>query len=135
MRAEPYRLCRSWRHLTVRDERIGEWAGPDLPEWRVTVVRPPTAPAFPASLDGLDDGALVEACRQGRRDAFDLLVRRHQRTIYQVRYRFVGNHADASDLSQDVFLRAWRGLAGFKRESSVATWLHRIAVNTCLNRL
>jgi RNA polymerase sigma-70 factor (ECF subfamily) len=89
----------------------------------------------PASLDGLDDGALVAACRDGRRDAFDLLVRRHQRAVYQLCYRFVGNHADASDLAQDAFLRAWRGLAGFKRESSVSTWLYRIAVNTCLNRL
>jgi len=99
------------------------------------VIRPPVSSDVPAPLDGLDDGALVMACREGRRDAFDLLVRRHQRAVYQVCYRFVGNHADASDLTQDAFLRAWRGLAGFKRESSVRTWLYRIAVNTCLNRL
>jgi RNA polymerase sigma-70 factor (ECF subfamily) len=101
----------------------------------VRVIRPPAASDAPAPLDGLDDGALVAACLEGRRDAFDLLVRRHQRSVYQVCYRFVGNHADASDLAQDAFLRAWRGLAGFKRESSVGTWLYRIAVNTCLNRL
>jgi len=101
----------------------------------VRVIRPPAASDAPAPLDGLDDGALVAACLEGRRDAFDLLVRRHQRAVYQVCYRFVGNHADASDLAQDAFLRAWRGLAGFKRESSVGTWLYRIAVNTCLNRL
>jgi RNA polymerase sigma-70 factor (ECF subfamily) len=99
------------------------------------VIRPPATSDAPAPLDGLDDGALVAACLEGRRDAFDLLVRRHQRAVYQVCYRFVGNHADASDLAQDAFLRAWRGLAGFKRESSVGTWLYRIAVNTCLNRL
>jgi RNA polymerase sigma-70 factor (ECF subfamily) len=121
--------------LTVRDGRIGGWTGGDAPEWRVRVIRPPASSDVPAALDGLDDGALVAACREGRRDAFDLLVRRHQRAVYQVCYRFVGNHADANDLVQDAFLRAWRGLAGFKRESSVGTWLYRIAVNTCLNRL
>jgi RNA polymerase sigma-70 factor (ECF subfamily) len=121
--------------LTVRDGRIGGWTGDDVPEWRVRVIRPPASSHVPTPLDGLDDGALVAACREGRRDAFDLLVRRHQRAIYQICYRFVGNHADASDLAQDAFLRAWRGLAGFKRESSVGTWLYRIAVNTCLNRL
>jgi RNA polymerase sigma-70 factor, ECF subfamily len=121
--------------LTVRDGRIGGWTGGDAPEWRVRVIRPPASSEVPAPLDGLDDGALVAACVEGRRDAFDLLVRRHQRAVYQVCYRFVGNHADASDLAQDAFLRAWRGLAGFKRESSVGTWLYRIAVNTCLNRL
>jgi RNA polymerase sigma-70 factor (ECF subfamily) len=121
--------------LTVRDGRIGGWTGGDAPEWRVRVIRPPVSSDVPAPLDGLDDGALVAACREGRRDAFDLLVRRHQRAVYQLCYRFVGNHADASDLAQDAFLRAWRGLAGFKRESSVGTWLYRIAVNTCLNRL
>jgi RNA polymerase sigma-70 factor (ECF subfamily) len=99
------------------------------------VTRPPVSSDVPAPLNGLDDGALVAACREGRRDAFDLLVRRHQRAVYHVCYRFVGNHADASDLAQDSFLRAWRGLAGFKRESSAGTWLYRIAVNTCLNRL
>jgi RNA polymerase sigma-70 factor (ECF subfamily) len=47
----------------------------------------------------------------------------------------MGNHEDASDLSQEVFLRAFRGLRNFKGGSTLGTWLHRIAVNTCLNRL
>src|SRR5439155_21182384 len=50
-------------------------------------------------------------------------------------YRFVGNHEDASDLSQDVFLRAYRGLRSFRGQSSLATWLYRIGVNVCLNRV
>jgi RNA polymerase sigma-70 factor (ECF subfamily) len=61
-------------------------------------------------------------------------VQRHQRQIYLLCYRFVGNHEDASDLAQDVFVRAYRGLRGFKGESALATWLYRIAVNVCLNR-
>jgi RNA polymerase sigma-70 factor (ECF subfamily) len=55
--------------------------------------------------------------------------------VYQVCYRFVGNHEDASDLTQDVFLRAYRGLAKFRGQSAVSTWLYRIAVNVCLNRV
>ncbi|HJZ75441.1 MAG TPA: RNA polymerase sigma factor [Vicinamibacterales bacterium] len=83
----------------------------------------------------LDERALVEACLANEAGAFDLVVERHRRAIYQLCYRFVGNHEDASDLTQDVFLRAYRGLRAFRGQSSIATWLHRIAVNVCLNRV
>lgn len=86
-------------------------------------------------LGALDDRALVDACRAGRHEAFDLLVVRHRRSIYHLCYRFVANHADATDLTQDVFLRAFRALDGFKGEASVATWLYRIAVNLSLNKV
>jgi RNA polymerase sigma-70 factor, ECF subfamily len=86
-------------------------------------------------LDALDDRALVDACRAGRREAFDCLVLRHRQSIYRLCYRFVASHADATDLTQDVFLRAFRALGGFKGESSVATWLYRIAVNLSLNKV
>src|SRR5712692_80973 len=87
------------------------------------------------SLDSLDERALVDACLGGRREAFDVIVERHRRSVYQLCYRFVGNHEDASDLSQDVFLRAFRGLRNFRGQSSLATWLYRIGVNVCLNRV
>jgi RNA polymerase sigma-70 factor (ECF subfamily) len=83
----------------------------------------------------LDERALVEACLANRPGAFDLVVERHRRSVYQLCYRFVGSHEDASDLSQDVFLRAYRGLRSFRGQSSIATWLYRIGVNVCLNRL
>jgi RNA polymerase sigma-70 factor, ECF subfamily len=86
-------------------------------------------------LAGLDEPQLVAACLAGRPGAFDLIVERHRRSVYQVCYRFVGNHEDASDLSQDVFLRAYRGLKSFRGGSSLATWLYRISVNVCLNRV
>ena len=92
------------------------------------------APADVAFGD-LDETALVEACLAGRLQAFDVIVERHRRTVYQLCYRFVSNHEDASDLSQDVFLRAYRGLRGFRGGSSLATWLYRIGVNVCLNRV
>ena len=86
-------------------------------------------------LSALDERALVEACLANRPGAFDLIVERHRRSVYQLCYRFVGNHEDASDLSQDVFLRAYRGLRNFRGHSSLATWLYRIGVNVCLNRV
>ena len=86
-------------------------------------------------LDGLDEQALVEACLAGRRDAFDLIVERHRRAVYHLCYRFVGNHEDASDLTQDAFVRAYRGLRNFRGQSSLGTWLYRIGVNVCLNRV
>ena len=55
--------------------------------------------------------------------------------MYQLCYRFVGNHEDASDLSQDVFVRAYKGLHRFRGQSSLGTWLYRIGVNVCLNRV
>jgi RNA polymerase sigma-70 factor, ECF subfamily len=87
------------------------------------------------SLERLDEAALVDACLAGTPGAFDLIVERNRRPIYQLCYRFVGNHEDASDLSQDVFLRAYRGLRRFRGQSSLATWLYRIGVNVCLNRV
>jgi RNA polymerase sigma-70 factor (ECF subfamily) len=52
--------------------------------------------------------------------------------VYRTCYRVVGNHADAADLTQEVFLRAYRGLPRFRRDASFSTWLYRIAVNTAL---
>jgi len=86
-------------------------------------------------LADLDERALVEACVAGHPGAFDLIVERHRRSVYQLCYRFVSNHEDASDLSQDVFLRAYRGLRRFRGQSSLSTWLYRIGVNVCLSRV
>jgi RNA polymerase sigma-70 factor (ECF subfamily) len=87
------------------------------------------------SLAELSEAQLVSACLNGSPGAFDLVVERHRRSIYQLCYRFVANHEDASDLSQEVFLRAYRGLRAFKGNSSLSTWLYRIAVNVCLSRV
>jgi RNA polymerase sigma-70 factor (ECF subfamily) len=108
------------------------------PAWDLRMTRPESrieATASPADLDGADDRSLVAAFLGGRPEAFDVIVRRHQRTVYQLCYRFVGNHEDASDLAQDVFVRAFRGLRHFKGGSALTTWLYRVGVNTCLNRL
>ena len=111
------------------------WAG-RTPDWTVTVSDPRQATGVPAEMfRSADDRALVEACLDGRREAFDVIVERHQRQVYHLCYRFVGNHEDASDLAQDAFVRAWRGLKNFRGQSALSTWLYRIAVNVCLNRV
>jgi RNA polymerase sigma-70 factor, ECF subfamily len=109
--------------------------GDSLPLRPASVDRAETMNAADAPLAHLDEPALVEACLANRPGAFDLIVERHRRPVYQLCYRFVGNHEDASDLSQDVFLRAYRGLKNFRGQSSLATWLYRIGVNVCLNRV
>lgn len=80
-----------------------------------------------------EDREAIEACQRGDREAFDRLVERYQRDVYRLCYRYVNNHHDASDLAQDAFLKAYRAIGRFRGESAFATWLYRIAVNTCLN--
>lgn len=86
-------------------------------------------------LADLEDRALVDRCLAGRTEAFDVIVERHQRSIYRLCYRFTGRHEDAADLAQDVFLRAFRGLRSFRGDASLSTWLYRVGVNVCLNRV
>lgn len=110
-----------------------QWTGEGVTD--VTVRERESGPADTLDMAEFSEAELVAACLEGRRGAFDLIVERHRRPVYQICYRFMGNHEDASDLSQEVFLRAFRGLKNFKGGSTLGTWLHRIAVNTCLNRL
>lgn len=97
-----------------------------------TVTLEPTPIAAPRDADF----ALVRAASGGDVGAFEALYRQHQRRIYAVLWRLCGGHrARAEDLTQDVFLRAWRALPSFRFESAFSTWLHRLAVNTGLMEL
>ena len=111
-------------------------AGGMRPDWTLTVVASTEDEAGrERPLAELDDRDLVAACLAGRVEAFDLIVERHQRTVYQLCARFARRHEDAADLAQDVFLRAYRGLRRFRGDSSLATWLYRIGINVCLNHV
>lgn len=83
----------------------------------------------------LSDAGLVDDSLRGDASAFDELVRRYKDRVYNVVYRYVGNHEDALDLSQEVFVRAYRGLKDFRRDSTWYTWLFRIAANVARNRV
>jgi RNA polymerase sigma-70 factor (ECF subfamily) len=76
---------------------------------------------------------LIARAKQGDVDAFCLLVSSHRRSLYSLALRLCGNHHDAEDLSQEVFLNAYRALDRFRGDSSFHTWLRRITVNSFLN--
>lgn len=79
------------------------------------------------------DSELVQHARGGDDEAFRLLVERHSRAIYRAAARVTGNAADADDVVQETFLRAYRSLGKFDSRAAFATWLHRIAVNCALD--
>ncbi|MCL6611346.1 MAG: sigma-70 family RNA polymerase sigma factor [Peptococcaceae bacterium] len=83
----------------------------------------------------LDDSLLVERSRDGDLDAFEELVKRYESKVYTITFRFTGNHADASDLAQDAFIRAYQALRSFRGDASFATWLFTIASNVCRDEL
>jgi RNA polymerase sigma-70 factor (ECF subfamily) len=87
--------------------------------------------------DEADDEAAadLDRARRGDREAFGRLVRRHQRRVYATAMHLLGSHSEADDATQEVFVRAYRGLAGFDGRADLFTWLYRITVNTALNAL
>jgi RNA polymerase sigma-70 factor (ECF subfamily) len=81
------------------------------------------------------DLELIEEFRSGNHEGFNEIVRRYQERIYWTARRVMGSHEDADDITQEVFIRAFKGLAAFRGESSVFTWLYRITTNLSLNAL
>ena len=82
-----------------------------------------------------DDALLVEAFQKGDKRAFDQLVIRHRERIFNLCCRFLGDYEEANDSAQDAFVKAYDSLNAFRLESAFSTWLYRIAVNTCKNKL
>lgn len=81
------------------------------------------------------DFELIDRFLRGDGTAFDELVQRRQREVYNLAYRMTRNAEDARDVSQEAFLQVYRNLNRFDRRSSLSTWLYRIVVNLCLNHL
>jgi RNA polymerase sigma-70 factor (ECF subfamily) len=99
----------------------------------LAMTRPLADSGEARDLARLEERAAIEACLAGDSSAFDTLVIRHQTAIHRVCYRFTGNAEDAADLTQDVFVKAYRSLPRFRGSSAFSTWLYRIAVNACLS--
>lgn len=76
------------------------------------------------------DAWLVERVVDGDRDAFAVLVRRHQDSVYGLALRLTGDPEVAADVAQEALIRAWRALPGFRGDAALTTWLYRITVNT-----
>ena len=75
------------------------------------------------------EAALIQRCAAGDEDACAELVAEHQRMVYQLSLNLLGDHNEALDLSQEVFLRVFRTLHGFRGQSALRTWIFRIVVN------
>jgi len=83
----------------------------------------------------LDDAELIRLCLAGDRNAFDDLVARHYRGIYNMVFRMLGNAEDAADLTQDTFLRIYTRLHQFRLDRPFLAWARRIAANLCIDHL
>ena len=79
------------------------------------------------------DAELVLQSQKGDPTAFEALVRNHQRMVHSLTFRMTGSPADAEDLAQEAFIRAYEQIGTFHGNAKFSTWLYRIAVNTCLN--
>lgn len=83
----------------------------------------------------VSDEALVAQTLASRPEAFALLYERYRERVYRMAYRFAGNKADALDLCQEIFVKAYEALPSFKGKARFSTWLTRIAANTCVDHL
>src|SRR5439155_18094955 len=98
------------------------------------------APAVPAAESVIDprhedDETLVSRVQRGDSTAFDVLIERYKERLYATVYHMTSNHEDANDLVQETFIKAYKSIGSFKRESSFYTWVYRIAVNRTINHL
>ena len=79
------------------------------------------------------DTDLVNRAAEGDHAAFHLLVERHRAMVYRVAYQFAGNHHDAEDIAQEVFIKVYRSLDRFRQDAQLTSWMYRIAMNACID--
>jgi len=81
----------------------------------------------------IDDEILIDQIKSGDLTAFDEFVRRYNRQIYHLAFRMTGNHEDAEDISQEVFVRAFKAIPNWKPKASLYTWLRTVTMNLCID--
>ncbi|HQR18830.1 MAG TPA: sigma-70 family RNA polymerase sigma factor [Gemmatimonadales bacterium] len=86
-------------------------------------------------MDKEPDEALAERCRRGERSALEAIVRRYQKPLYNAAFRVLGNHEDASETTQTVFLRVWERIHDYDPQYRFFGWIYRIAMNESLDVL
>jgi RNA polymerase sigma-70 factor, ECF subfamily len=79
------------------------------------------------------DADLISRAAGGDSSAFQVLVERHRSMVYRVAYQFAGNHHDAEDIAQDVFIKVFRSLDRFRQDAQLTSWLYRIIMNACID--
>lgn len=82
-----------------------------------------------------DDSQLILQCKAGDREAFNKLMLKYHRRIFNAAFRILGNYAQADEVAQEVFIRAYRAISGFRQEASFLTWLYTIVVNLSRNQI
>jgi len=82
-----------------------------------------------------EDYEFVSLCKKGDVDAFEVLVRKHQKRMLNIAYRMMGNYDEACEIVQDAFVSAYRGMKRFRGRSKFSTWLYTIVMNLAKNRL
>src|ERR1700691_701288 len=115
--------------VTIRAERCLNKAG-TRPEGRLAEGMSDLAQTLPW---GRDEAVLVTELQAGSDSAFDWLVTYYHSSVFNLVYGILSDAADAADVTQEVFLRAFRGIHGFRKGSSLKTWLYRISVRQALN--
>ena len=90
--------------------------------------------AFSAPAAHEEDSALIAALRAGDECAYEILIQRFEKPVYNLVSRLVDDPCDAADVAQEVFLKVFRKVGGFRSESSLKTWIYRIAVNEARNQ-
>jgi RNA polymerase sigma-70 factor (ECF subfamily) len=86
-------------------------------------------------MDNLSSEELMARIARGDEDAFEILVNRHQTSILNLIYQFIGDRTQAKDLAQEVFIRVWQAAKTYKPEAKFTTWIYRITANLCFNEL
>ena len=84
--------------------------------------------------EGISDAECVRRIHEGEIAAFEVLVRRHQKTIFNLLYRMLGDYDEAAEISQEAFLSAYRSIGQFRGDANFSTWLYRIALNHASTR-
>ena len=92
-----------------------------------------TRHARPRAAVSAEERALIERCKRGDLAAFNDLVRKYEKQVYNFAYRLTGNYDDANDVAQDAFLRVFNAIGSFRGDSSFSTWLFRITTNVFLD--
>lgn len=82
-----------------------------------------------------EDGEIVYLCKKGDVDAFELLVKKYQKRMFNIAYRMVGSYDDACEIVQEAFLSAYRGIKNFEGKAKFSTWLYTIVINLSRNHL
>ncbi len=80
-----------------------------------------------------EDARILRGLRAGIEDAYEELISRYEQPVYSMVFRLLGNQSDACDVVQEVFLKIFRGVRSFREQSSLRTWIYRIAVNEAYN--